>query len=425
MDGERALLEDAIAQWQACDTAFPRLARRFTPREQNDREAQLSEFLATVEAGLAKLPRNRAERDVVRERITLAFVRFAKSTLELEDRHLELLLDGGFSGIGTSLARQARRFDPSVSVTDIFQACRNAWTACGLQVLLGHPMRVTPSIFAYSMLYPYSDNYLDDPDISRDEKCGFNRRFGLRLAGEAADPAGAQEENVWRLIALIEGQYPRPSYPQLFASLLAIHRAQVDSLRLAGRHKASGETDVLRLSFAKGGASVLADGYLAAGSLTPEEARFIFLWGVLLQLGDDLQDVRDDRAGGVLTLFSQAAGREPLDAVTNRAFYFGERVMHLLDGVGSPGSGTLKELIRRSSRSFFIRCAGEAGEFYTKEYLDRLEAHSPFRFSFLEQRRRRFARRHAAFTKLFEVFLAAEDDEPAFPLLPNTMVPRF
>jgi hypothetical protein len=27
-------------------------------------------------------------------------------------------------------------------------------------------MRLTPSIFAYSMLYPYADNYLDDPSTS-------------------------------------------------------------------------------------------------------------------------------------------------------------------------------------------------------------------------------------------------------------------
>ncbi len=34
-----------------------------------------------------------------------------------------------------------------------------------LQLLLGIPVRVTPAIFAYSMLYPYGDNCLDDPAI--------------------------------------------------------------------------------------------------------------------------------------------------------------------------------------------------------------------------------------------------------------------
>jgi len=32
------------------------------------------------------------------------------------------------------------------------------------------------------MLYPYTDNYLDDPSVSREEKLGFSNRFGQRLA---------------------------------------------------------------------------------------------------------------------------------------------------------------------------------------------------------------------------------------------------
>jgi hypothetical protein len=420
----RELLQDAIAQWETCDASFPQAARRFSEQEQNGREEQLAWFLSSVEAEVARLPRTRSERDGVRERLTGAFVRLAKSGLGMEDRHLDLLLGGGFSGVGTTLARQARRFDPAVSAADILQACRNAWTACGLQVLLGRPMQVTPSIFAYSMLYPYSDNYLDDPKVPREEKVSFSARFGKRLEGDSVRPANALEENIWRLVGLIEGQYSRPSYPQVYSSLLAIHRAQCDSLRLAQARAAAGEVDVLRLGFAKGGTSVLADGYLAAGSLTAEEARFIFLWGVVLQLGDDLQDVRDDHAGGILTLFSRAAGKEPLDTVTSRAFHFGERVMSLLEGVGAAESGTLKELIRRSSRSLLLRCAGEAGEFYTPEYLARLEACSPYRFSFLNRRREQFARRQVAFTRLFEAFLAAGDDEPAFPLLPSALMPR-
>lgn len=50
-----------------------------------------------------------------------------------------------------------------VTTKDILQASRNAWTARALQMLLGRDMGLTPAIFAYSMFYPYADNYLDDP----------------------------------------------------------------------------------------------------------------------------------------------------------------------------------------------------------------------------------------------------------------------
>jgi len=121
-----------------------------------------------------------------------AFKEFGESALGLEREHFRLLLGGGLSAIGTQVARQARRFDAAVSIADILQASRNAWTACGLQLLLGKSMRLTPSIFAYSMLYPYTDNYLDDPAVSPEQKAGFGARFGRRLNGEPCEPAPAR-----------------------------------------------------------------------------------------------------------------------------------------------------------------------------------------------------------------------------------------
>ena len=102
----------------------------------------------------------------------------------------------------------------------------------------------------------------------------------------------------------------------VYASLLAIHHAQEQSIRLLRRGLARpAGVDVVRLSFDKGGTSVLADGYLAAGSLSGEQARFVFNWGVLLQLADDLQDVRQDCQDGMLTVFTEHSGRAPKRAL--------------------------------------------------------------------------------------------------------------
>jgi len=57
--------------------------------------------------------------------------------------------------------------------------------------------------------------------------------------------------------------------------------------------------------------------------------------------------------------------------------------------------------------------------------LSRLEAYSPFWLAFQNRQRERFVRRQGLFARLFEAFLSAEDDEPAFPLLPNALMPRF
>lgn len=385
----------------------------------------MQRFLDVVQSEMQHAPLNRSERQRMHQRLTQALTSFGREALRLEDGHVALLLEGGLSSVGTDLARQARRFDPSVSVADIFQATRNAWTACGLQMLLGRAMDLTPSIFAYSMLYPYTDNYLDDPAVSAETKHGFNERFGRRLSGISIATANAHEELIWRLVELIEADYPRAANPAIFESLLSIHRAQVQSIRLLRGASRSNPPDVLRLSFAKGGASVLADGYLAAGTLSPEQARFVFFWGILLQLADDLQDVREDCRDGVLTLFTQSAGREPLDALTSRTLHFGRYTMMLMQQLTPMDCVPLRQLIQRSSLSILIRSAGEAGEFYSQDYLNSLECHSPFRFSFLNERRAQFAKRSGMLVRLFESFLAGDEDEPAFPFLPSSLMPRF
>lgn len=414
-------LDSALAAWQDCPAGPPRFSRSFSPAEQAGREAELERFLDALQAELQRPPRNRPERQASHQRVTAAFVRFGQTAIDLSERHLSLLLQNGFSSIGTEMARQARRFSPEITTADVLQASRNAWTACGLQVLLGRPMRLTPAIFAYSMLYPYTDNYLDDPRTPREGKAGFNLRFGQRLGGQPVAAANEREAAIWRLVEMIEGQYPRAEWPEVFESLLAIHRAQENSLRLL---RGAGKVDVLPLAFDKGGTSVLADAYLAAGSVAPASAQAIFDWGVLLQLADDLQDVQQDRADGVLTVFSQAAGREPLDGLVNRTLHFAARVTRGLGGIGSADGRPLQELIARSGASLLIRAAGDASALFTPEYIAELERHSPFRFAVLKRKQRELTRRTPLLAELFEAFLEGEDDEPGFPWLPSALMPR-
>src|SRR5579863_5417575 len=85
----------------------------------------------------------------------------------------------------------------------------------------------------------------------------------------------------------------------------AIHGAQSASVRQMDA-RGCGDDELLRITCGKGGTSVLADAYLARGELTAEEAEFGFTWGVLLQLGDDLQDVGEDLERGSETLFTRA-----------------------------------------------------------------------------------------------------------------------
>jgi hypothetical protein len=411
-----AQVAQTIEVWNVGAAQAAHDRRRYSPREQRKREAAYDQGLQAVEREAKRNPRTNGERLETQDRITASFARFSATALDLDGEAVKLLTDD-FLPVGTKLARWARRFDPSLGRADIIQACRNAWTACGMQPLLGERIRITPSILGYSLLYPYSDNYLDREDISAEAKLRFSERFRDRLLGEKFGAQDYREAALWTLVQLIEEQYPRTHYPQVFDCLLAIHRAQEGSIAQLRSSTHSGDADVLRLSCAKGGSSVFADACLARGWLTVEESRFAFEWGVLLQLGDDLQDVREDMRRGSVTLFSRAAalGR-PLDALVIQLLNFSEQVGDRMDHLPN-GTETLKNLLRMSWRSLIIGAVANSHEFFSSAFLDEAERWSPFRFEFLRSRNTRLSSRQGLYAILFDAFLdAGEGDDGELPL---------
>jgi hypothetical protein len=265
------------------------------------------------------------------------------------------------------------------------------------------PVKVTPSIFAYSMLYPYTDNYLDDPSFASETKHSFNLRFQRCLQGETVTPANPHEAVIKELVAMIEQEYDRQRFPQVWDSLLAIHAAQARSLSLVAPSASPYELDVLGITFKKGGTSVLADGYLAAGDLSPQQANFCFSYGCFTQLVDDLEDLEDDRRKGQITIFTQTLPHWRLDAITNRMIHFGRNLTELIIGFDSPSAPMLRELIQRSLDPVLLDIAGRAGSHYSRTYLHSLESHMPFRFSAVQKQRTKLERNRLLLGRMMDV----------------------
>ncbi|WP_348263986.1 hypothetical protein P8935_05505 [Telmatobacter sp. DSM 110680] len=398
----------AIADWNNCAGAQEDRGPWFNLREQEGREAVYDSALLAVERDAKRARLGPRERQEAHRRVVAIFPRFASIALGLEDEAVHLLTDG-FLPVGTQFAQWARRFDSDLSIGDTIQACRNAWTVCGIQPLLGDVMQMTPAIIGYSLLYPYSDNYLDSEKIPKQRKLEFSGRFRDRLCGLDVDARDRNESAVWAMVRLIEDQFPRTRFPRVFESLLAIHQAQEDSMAQLNRGRAVSEAELLRLSCAKGGTSVLADACLSHGFLNDEEARFAFEWGVLLQLGDDLQDVQDDLKHGAATLFSRAAAKRiPLDSLVRQLLAFSENVADQIERLPH-GEPALKRLLRTSWRSLILMAVARSHRYFTSEFLAECERGSSFRFGFLRARHKRLAGRRGLYKLLFESFLQFED----------------
>ncbi len=161
---------------------------------------------------------------------------------------------------------------------------------------------------------------------------------------------------------------------------------------------------------------MLADACLAYGSLTNQESCFAFEWGVLLQLGDDLQDVREDLRRRSMTLFSRtAAGGRPLDGLTIQLLRFSQHVGKSM-GELPDGTAVFKELLAMSWRSLIIGAMADSREFFSPDFLRQAEEFSPFRFDFLRTRKDRIASRQGLYAKLFGAFLQSNENFDSLPL---------
>jgi len=153
------------------------------------------------------------------------------------------------------------------------------------------------------------------------------------------------------------------------------------------------EQALLDLSIAKGGASVLTDASLVRGSLTDDEAEFMFAYGVLLQFMDDLQDLRDDLANGHMTIFTRQTRVGLLDEVTTRLWAFTQRVLWSFSRFAAAQPCSLKSLIQNNLRLLLMQTVARNHEFYTPDFVMRVEASSPVRFCYLARQEKTLAGR--------------------------------
>lgn len=279
----------------------------------------------------------------------------------------------------------SKKFDKNLSYEDIGQAMRNLWIVNMLQQAFGEEIKFTNAIFGYSMLYPYTDNYLDSIEVNKDKKIEFNNRFTKRLGGEKIIANNYHEEQVYRLVQLIEDDFDREKYPEVYISLNLIHSAQINSLRQQEYTSIPYEKDILGISIEKGGASVIADGNLIRGEMTKNEEMFSCGYGFLLQLGDDLQDIKDDLKNDHITIMSQLAGKYYLDAIVNKLINLTIKVVDDAECFVCKNTNELKELIKNNCIYMILFAIIDNKEYFTHEYLENIKNYLPFTIEFCEK----------------------------------------
>lgn len=379
------LKDKYIKLWKDTPDSFPVQKYQFSTMQQRERDTQMNTFTDKVII-LIKGFSDTAGEGSTQWGTALKRLIYGCGTdiIGLDGTSMRLLLEDGFCEVTSDFIAEARVFDPGFKMDDILQALRNVWIMNCIQKLMGLKVEITPSMQAYSMLYPYTDNYLDATSIPAAKKRHINHRFERYLAGEWLEAETTYESKLYMLADMIEGQYDRSNYPMVYMSLLGIQAAQSRSLLQHAGNRAQSRVDIMDISVEKGGASVLADACLVKGSLSTQEASFVFGFGVLLQLLDDLQDTALDRSRGHHTIFSIKDAGVSYESYTNRLINFTFRVLDEDTCFMSPDAVEIKNMMKKSIMFLLLGAVSCNSSIYSRNYLNRLETYSPLSFRYLK-----------------------------------------
>lgn len=379
-----------LSLWWKANANFYSFEKEIKLTEKLRNERKIEKYRKSLSRELHKIPEE--ERDIKEwnNRIFSLIKDIEVNITGEEESYINFFVEKGYSSITEEFINEVRSFDPDMEVYDIFQAIRNVWIMNSIQVFFNMEVKLTPSIFSYSMLYPYSDNYLDDTETTAEDKISFNNKFRKWLSGKEAKTSNANEKKVYQLVKKIEVEFPRERYPQVFESLLAIHTGQEKSLIQQREKSLPYERDIIGISFEKGGTSVLADGCLVKGELTIDEADFMFGYGVFLQIIDDLQDIEEDLGNGHMTMLSQVVKKWPLDNLVNKLLWFIELAISDAETFSSEDSIRLKKVIQKSCTIMIFEAVSKNRKRFSKKYIKELEKYSMLRFSYYKKLKRRF-----------------------------------
>jgi len=385
-----ALVREHARLWDSVPPEPPPPRRRFARAEKKAVEKALSNLVGRLSSEPARtsfldgsLEPGRMEEMAAELRPTF------KRLLRLIDLPLEAVYDARFIDSTRRFLQAARDFDPDLGLASAYQALRNVWIMNSLQFDLGLAVEHTDAVFAYSMVYPYLDNLLDDAATAETDKLAVVAKLKSWLEGSEPVPATPREEKFRALVKLIERRYPRADFPGVYQSLLAIYNAQVRSLLQQRMTRPPSPADILAISLEKGGTSVLADGYLVAGRLDPADEDFCFGFGTFLQLADDLQDIAEDAACGHRTLFSAAAGRLPLDGLAAGLEHYLAAVLERAKPGATPLRSALCAAIGGGCSLMFMESVGRHREYFSRAFVRRSRSAFPVSFSYLRKLRRR------------------------------------
>lgn len=282
--------------------------------------------------------------------------------------------------------RHVRRFAPELSLEDIGQALRNYIVYAMFKVIHQSSEGFSLAGFGYSMLYPFTDNYIDSKSHTTQEKAEYNDIIRAQIEGRKVVTKTVHQKKTCDLLRAIESEYPRDEDNSAYLLLLMMLEAQENSIRQQHRKTLLTPEERLDISLYKGGISVLIDRFFVRKGLNDEELILYLGFGFFLQLADDLQDIKIDSEQGYQTILTVDLSPVQEERIVNRMLNF----VHNTLGVFRAENNLFKNFVLDNCYQLILTSVVRSREFFSPQYLQQIEQYLPVKMNYLEQVREGF-----------------------------------
>ncbi|MDD3172533.1 MAG: hypothetical protein PHF63_02495 [Herbinix sp.] len=276
---------------------------------------------------------------------------------------------------------QVREFAPELSFADIGQAIRNYIVYAMFKELHNVKSGFNIAGFGYSMLYPFTDNYIDSKICTEKEKQEYNQIIRDKIKGKDVHPKTLHQSKTCELLQAIESAYPRDCDTQVFPLLLMMLEAQETSIKQQSKDLLLTYEERLNISIYKGGISVLIDRFFVNKEITEADLIFYLSFGYFLQLADDLQDIKEDSTQGHCTIFTLDLKCSQEEKVVNKMLHF----VHQITYSYPSENNSFKYFILSSCYQLIYSSIAGSKEFFSRDYLDRIETYLPVTYPYLDK----------------------------------------
>lgn len=382
---QKICFNEILELWKGLPVSFPEFLTEIGEKQKHENEVFLEEMGKRWKKVGKSFPEDESGQAEWKKQVDVLMEEFLEKEQILGIRKSmsqELFWD--FEEETKEFVRQTRKFDSEISLESIWQALRNYFIYAVTSDLQGQPQKCKDDIVSYSLLYPYTDNYIDEKEHTESEKKAYNEMIRDVLCDRPVMVEKGISEKTYQLLDRLWDGYDGEKRKEVQNLLLLMLEAQSNSIRQQSGEEQLTEEEILRISVYKGSMSVLIDYFFTVFKMKKEEIDFYMKFGFLLQLADDLQDVKEDKKSGSQTVMVKRSKDGTLEEAVNHLLHF----IHQIFEEFTPVNDGLKSFMEQHCYTMVIGTVMINSECFSKDYIRKMECFFPVHAEYTQKQQR-------------------------------------